>query len=86
MAMEVGKLDGLLGHWLISLKRENREKYDPGSVAAYYDIKRKLEQSGYAHNIGNDAEFKLSRKVLSGKKKNWKEEKLKSMRQRQQAE
>ena len=73
MAMEASKLDGLLGHWLISLKKENGEDYEPSSVVAYYGhIKRKLEQSGYAHNIGNDAQFKLSRKVLSGKKKNLK--------------
>ena len=73
LAMEPGKLDGLLGHWLISLKRENGEEYEPSSVVAYYGhIKRKLDQAGYECNIGTDKAFSLSRKVLSGKKKNLK--------------
>ena len=82
MAMAASKLDGPLGHWPISMKKENGEEYEPRSVVAYYShIKRKLKQSGNAHKINNDAEFKLSRKVLSGKKK-----KLKSIAERQQDE
>ena len=68
--MEPEKLDTELGTWLMDLKKADGSLYEPGSVVSYYgSIKRKLEQLNYKCDIGQDPIFKLSRKVLSSKKK-----------------
>ena len=56
----------------MSLKKENGDDYEPGTIVTYYGcLKRKLELNSYATDLSSEL-FKLSRKVLSAKKKNLK--------------
>ena len=68
--MSPEELDLKLGNWLLGLKKSDGKDYEPGTLVAYYScIKRKLESQSYPYDLGKDPKFRLSRKVLSSRKR-----------------
>ena len=63
------QLDQLIGSWLLDLKKQNSDEYEPSTISAYFNrlgvhIKKHMDI-----DIHDDREFALSKQVLFAKKR-----------------
>ena len=73
----VMQLDALVGEFILTLKKADGTDYEPDTLTSYHRaIDRYLQDKDYPHSLVESKDFKMSRDVLSAKRKELKQKGL----------